>query len=61
MRFDEFATIAPAKPKTPDQARIDALKQAKNRAGVALKAERNRQNLHKAQKQLAQVKVSSVN
>lgn len=58
MRFDEFAQQP--KPKTPDQARIDTLKQAKDRANDALKAERARQKLHTAQKQIAQVKLSSV-
>ncbi len=58
MRFDEFAQQP--KPKTPDQARIDTLRQAKDRAGDALKAERNRQKLQKAQKQIAQVNLSSV-
>lgn len=58
MRFDEFAQQS--KPKTPDQARIDTLKQAKERASSALKAERARQKLQTAQKQLVQVKLSSV-
>ena len=58
MRFDEFAQQP--KPKTPDQARINTLKQAKDRANDALKAERARQKLQTAQKQLAQVKLSSV-
>ena len=58
MRFYEFAQQS--KPKTPDQARIDTLKQAKDRANSALKAERGRQKLQTAQKQIAQVKLSSV-
>lgn len=58
MRFDEFAQQP--KPKTPNQARIDTLKQAKDRANDALKAERARQKLLTAQKQLAQVKLPSV-
>ena len=60
MRFYEIATTGPAKPKTPEQARIDSLKQAKDRANDALKAERARQKLQTAQKQLSQVKLSSV-
>lgn len=60
MRFDEFATTAATKPKTPDQARIESLKQAKNRASDALKTERNRQKLQKVQTQLAQVRQPSV-
>lgn len=46
--------------KTPDQARIDALKQAKDRAGDALKAERNRQKLEKAKAQISKISSSSV-
>jgi len=57
MRFHEFA--AP-KPKTPEQTRIASLKQAKDRANDALKAEKDRQKVQKAQKQIAQVKLSSV-
>ena len=57
MRFHEFAQ--PAKPKTPDQARVAALKQAKDRANDALTAERDRQKLQKAQKQIAEVKLPS--
>lgn len=60
MRLNEFATPKPSKPKTPDQARIDTLKLAKDRANDALKAERARQKLQTAQKQIAQVKLSSV-
>ncbi len=60
MRFHEYASTALTKPKTPDQARIDALKQSKDRANNALKAEKDRQKIQKAQKQIAQVKLSSV-
>lgn len=58
MRFYEFSQQT--KPKTPNQARIDTLKKTKDRASDALKAERARQKLLTAQKQLAQVKLSSV-
>ena len=45
MRFYEFKTI---KPLTPQQARINALKQQKERASTQLKAERDRQKKQKA-------------
>lgn len=41
------------KPKTPEQQRIDALKANKDRAADALSAERQRQQVLKAQKSLA--------
>lgn len=59
MRFNEF-TSAASKPKTPDQTRLDSLKKAKDRANDALKAERDRQKLQKAQKTITQIKLSSV-
>ena len=40
------------KPKTPEQQRIDALKSNKDRAADALAAERQRQQVVKAQKSL---------
>ena len=40
-------------PKTPEQQRIDALKANKDRAADALAAERQRQQVAKAQKSLA--------
>ena len=54
MRFCEFSTkpLKPIKPKTPDQARIDGLKQQKKRATDALKAEQERQKIVRAQAQL---------
>lgn len=55
MRFVEFSTkpVQAIKPKTPDQARINGLKQQKERAGKALKAEQERQKIVRAQGQLA--------
>ncbi len=44
MRFYEFTT----KPTTPQQARINALKQQKERASANLKAEKDRQKKQKA-------------
>ena len=58
MRFHEFAQTT--KPKTPEQARIDSLKQTKDRANDALQKERDRQKVQRAQNQIAQVKLSSV-
>lgn len=54
MRFCEFSTkpLKAIKPNTPDQARIDGLKQQKKRATDALKAERERQKIARAQAQL---------
>ena len=48
MRFNEFAT----QPKTPEQLRIDSLKAVKDKAVKSLAAERQRQQVVKAQKQL---------
>jgi hypothetical protein len=45
MRFYEFKTT---KPLTPQQARINALKQQKERASANLKAEKDRQKRTKA-------------
>jgi hypothetical protein len=44
--------IAPQKPLTPDQARINALKNASDQAKERLKAERQRQKVQKAQRAL---------
>lgn len=45
MRFYEFTT----KPPTPQQARINQLKQQKERATTQLKTERDKQKKQKAQ------------
>ncbi len=45
MRFFEFNTT---KPLNPQQARINALKQQKERASTQLKAEKDRQKKQKA-------------
>ena len=52
MRLKEFTT----QPKTPDQQRIDGLKAAKERASQSLAAERQRQQVAKAQKALTVAK-----
>ena len=51
MRISEIKKIQPL---TPDKARINALKQAKDRASDALNAERNRQKQARAQDRLGQ-------
>jgi hypothetical protein len=48
MRFYEFKTIQPIKPLTAPQARINALKQQKERVGKQLKTERDTQKKQKA-------------
>ena len=48
MKIAEISTL----PKTPEQQRIDTLKTAKDRAADALTAERQRQQVAKAQKTL---------
>ena len=53
MRFYEF-TIKPIKQLTPQQARISALKQQKERANTQLKAEKDRQKKAKATEKLQQ-------
>ncbi len=63
MRIHE---IKSRQPMTPERARINALKQAKDRATNALTAERNRQKqarakdrLAKAQRDLAMTRLTS--
>ncbi len=64
MRIHEITTIKPIQPLTPANARINALKQAKDRAADALTAERTRQKqakaiagVQKAQQTLAKVRM----
>ena len=49
---EAIAKIQPIKPLTPEQGRIEALKRQKETAAKALKAERERQRVSKAQKTL---------
>ena len=49
MRFDE---IAPKKPFTPHQVRLDSLKRQKDNVSKALDSERKRQKVVKAQQNL---------
>jgi predicted Holliday junction resolvase-like endonuclease len=53
MRFFEFST-SNNKPLTPQQQRINSLKQQKERASTALKTERERQKQSKARDALQQ-------
>lgn len=52
MKIAEIAN----KPTTPEQQRIKSLVATKDRAADALAAERQRQQVAKAQKQLAQIR-----
>jgi hypothetical protein len=52
MLIKEVTTIKPTKPLTPQQQRIDTLKQQVKRSQEAVKAERQRQRVAKAQSQL---------
>lgn len=67
MRINEITAIKPLQPLTPAKARINALKQQKDRTNDALKAERDRQklqkansNLQSAQQALAKARVNSL-
>ena len=51
MRLKEFAS-AIKKPRTPQQARLDALKTQKDNVNRALDTERKRQKVAKAQQNL---------
>ena len=48
MRINEITAIKPIKPLAPSAARINALKQSKDRAADDLTAERDRQKQAKA-------------
>ncbi len=52
MLVKEVTTIQSTKPLTPQQQRIDTLKQQVKRSQKAVKAERQRQQVAKAQAQL---------
>ena len=57
MLIKEVATI---KPLTPQQQRIDTLKQQVKRSQDAVKAERQRQQVAKAQAQLTKARQSTI-
>jgi len=52
MLIKEVATIKPQKPLTPEQQRINALRVQVKRSQQAVKAERQRQQVTKAQQSL---------
>lgn len=56
MRLHEFKPNV-IKPLTPQQQRIKSLKQQKDNISKALKAERDRQKIAKAQQTIANVKL----
>ena len=53
MRSREFESQTAAAPITPEKARMAALKKQKDVAAMALSAERKRQTIARAQKQIA--------
>jgi hypothetical protein len=55
MLIKEVTTIKPIKPLTPQQQRIDTLKQQVKRSQEAVKAERARQKIAAGHKQLASI------
>ena len=57
MRYYEFAetTIKPQKPLTPDQARIQGMKNQVKNTQKAIKAEKARQKIKAGQQQLARI------
>ena len=57
MRYYEFAetTIKPQKPLTPDQARIQGMKNQVKNTQKAIKAEKARQKIKAGQQQLANI------
>jgi hypothetical protein len=61
MRFYEFKTIQPIKPLNSQQARINSLKQQKERASKLLKAERDRQKKQKATQLIQQTSKKLIN
>jgi hypothetical protein len=57
MRYYEFAEniIKPKKPLTPDQARIEAMKNQVKNTQKAIKAEKARQKIKAGQQALAKI------
>ena len=56
MLIKEVETIKPIKPQTPEQQRINTLKQQVKRSQDAVKSERQRQQVAKAQQNLIKAK-----
>jgi len=55
MRFNEIANNPPIKPLSPEQARLKSMKDRVKRDQEAVKAERARQQMHKAQQDLSAI------
>ena len=55
MKIQEITAI---KPPTPQQQRVKSLQLQKDNASKALKAERDRQKIAKAQQTIANIKIS---
>ena len=60
MRRYEFESQAAAAPITPEKARMAALKKQKDVAAMALSAERKRQTIARAQKQIAKASAAKL-
>jgi hypothetical protein len=56
MKIQEITTI---KPPTPQQQRVKSLQLQKDNASKALKAERDRQKIAKAQQQIRDVRITT--
>jgi len=56
MLIKEVETIKPIKPQTPEEQRINTLKQQVKRSQDAVKSERQRQQVAKAQQNLIKAK-----
>jgi hypothetical protein len=57
--IDEVISAIKAKPpQTPDQARVASLQNQKDAASKALKAERNRQKIKRAQQQISAAQIN---
>ena len=56
MLIKEVETIKPIKPLTPEQQRMNTLKQQVKRSQYAVKSERQRQQVAKAQQNLIKAK-----
>ena len=60
MRSHEFESQTAAAPITPEKARMAALKKQKDVAAMALSAERKRQTIARAQKQIAKASAAKL-
>lgn len=59
MKIKEITTVQSSATKTPQQQRIAGLQRQKQVANDALKAERNRQKIQKAQSQITKAKATA--